>query len=243
MSSIRLAGCGRSLSIVVWFATSLYYLKFFNLILCLSLIDWLIDICYHSELGLMIEWLLVWWWELCFLGYQGGTVLFNLNCSLVLIYKYEWNVSFCSCLRCFVQPSVLKWWMVIFLVCILSFLLLLWISWYCACFEEETKQAQFLALAIVYFSSVLMVSKYRDILEPPTSPANVCLQRDSPSALRKCESPSLVSRHCHGAFAQPIIFHVVVVLKLWLGVNMGMCSLKAFAPKNLSSYGSQSLWS
>ncbi|KAK3778710.1 hypothetical protein RRG08_012982 [Elysia crispata] len=35
---------------------------------------------------------------------------------------------------------------------------------------EETKQAQFLALAIVYFSSVLMVSKYRDILEPP-SPA------------------------------------------------------------------------
>ncbi|XP_060594313.1 neurobeachin-like isoform X2 [Ruditapes philippinarum] len=35
---------------------------------------------------------------------------------------------------------------------------------------EETKQAQFLALAIVYFTSVLMVSKYRDILEPP-SPA------------------------------------------------------------------------
>jgi len=31
---------------------------------------------------------------------------------------------------------------------------------------EETKQAQFLALAIVYFVSVLMVSKYRDILEP-----------------------------------------------------------------------------
>ena len=34
-------------------------------------------------------------------------------------------------------------------------------------FQEETKQAQFLALAIVYFASVLMVSKYRDILEPP----------------------------------------------------------------------------
>ncbi|XP_055586016.1 neurobeachin isoform X15 [Uranotaenia lowii] len=32
---------------------------------------------------------------------------------------------------------------------------------------EETKQAQFLSLAIVYFISVLMVSKYRDILEPP----------------------------------------------------------------------------
>ena len=34
-------------------------------------------------------------------------------------------------------------------------------------FQEETKQAQFLSLAIVYFVSVLMVSKYRDILEPP----------------------------------------------------------------------------
>lgn len=35
--------------------------------------------------------------------------------------------------------------------------------------QEETKQAQFLSLAIVYFISVLMVSKYRDILEPPIS--------------------------------------------------------------------------
>ena len=34
-------------------------------------------------------------------------------------------------------------------------------------FQEETKQAQFLSLAVVYFISVLMVSKYRDILEPP----------------------------------------------------------------------------
>ncbi|XP_064482280.1 neurobeachin-like isoform X2 [Ornithodoros turicata] len=34
---------------------------------------------------------------------------------------------------------------------------------------DETKQAQFLALAVVYFISVLMVSKYRDILEPPLS--------------------------------------------------------------------------
>lgn len=37
-------------------------------------------------------------------------------------------------------------------------------------FQEETKQAQFLSLAIVYFISVLMVSKYRDILEPPAEP-------------------------------------------------------------------------
>ncbi|CAO1410709.1 unnamed protein product [Diamesa hyperborea] len=42
---------------------------------------------------------------------------------------------------------------------------------------EETKQAQFLSLAIVYFISVLMVSKYRDILEPP---AEIQMQRQSP---------------------------------------------------------------
>ncbi|XP_023212036.1 neurobeachin-like isoform X1 [Centruroides sculpturatus] len=38
---------------------------------------------------------------------------------------------------------------------------------------DETKQAQFLALAVVYFISVLMVSKYRDILEPPSTNTNV----------------------------------------------------------------------
>ncbi|GIY42985.1 hypothetical protein CDAR_461831 [Caerostris darwini] len=37
---------------------------------------------------------------------------------------------------------------------------------------DETKQAQFLALAVVYFISVLMVSKYRDILEPPPPPSS-----------------------------------------------------------------------
>ena len=39
-------------------------------------------------------------------------------------------------------------------------------------FQEETKQAQFLSLAVVYFISVLMVSKYRDILEPPVAVAS-----------------------------------------------------------------------
>jgi hypothetical protein len=38
--------------------------------------------------------------------------------------------------------------------------------------QEETKQAQFLSLAVVYFISVLMVSKYRDILEPPVPAAS-----------------------------------------------------------------------
>uniref|UniRef100_A0AAF5DLT8 BEACH domain-containing protein n=2 Tax=Strongyloides stercoralis TaxID=6248 RepID=A0AAF5DLT8_STRER len=36
---------------------------------------------------------------------------------------------------------------------------------------DEPRQAQFLALAIIYFLSVLMVSRYRDILEPPTTPS------------------------------------------------------------------------
>ncbi|CAF4432548.1 unnamed protein product, partial [Adineta steineri] len=30
---------------------------------------------------------------------------------------------------------------------------------------DDAKQSQFLALAIVYFASVLMVSRYRDIIE------------------------------------------------------------------------------
>ncbi|KOB68398.1 Neurobeachin [Operophtera brumata] len=42
---------------------------------------------------------------------------------------------------------------------------------------EETKQAQFLSLAIVYFISVLMVSKYRDILEPPAHAPQECARR------------------------------------------------------------------
>uniref|UniRef100_A0A1I8Q9G8 Neurobeachin n=1 Tax=Stomoxys calcitrans TaxID=35570 RepID=A0A1I8Q9G8_STOCA len=52
---------------------------------------------------------------------------------------------------------------------------------------EETKQAQFLSLAIVYFISVLMVSKYRDILEPPAEPQ---IQRQSPVMQRSSGEPS-----------------------------------------------------
>ncbi|CAD6185951.1 unnamed protein product [Caenorhabditis auriculariae] len=36
---------------------------------------------------------------------------------------------------------------------------------------EENRQAQFLALSVIYLVSVLMVSRYRDILEPPSSPS------------------------------------------------------------------------
>ncbi|KAJ8969275.1 hypothetical protein NQ317_000994 [Molorchus minor] len=57
---------------------------------------------------------------------------------------------------------------------------------------EETKQAQFLSLAIVYFISVLMVSKYRDILEPPVSikvPSPVPAVRSSGGSSHHSGSP------------------------------------------------------
>ncbi|KAM7399048.1 hypothetical protein PAMP_018342 [Pampus punctatissimus] len=41
---------------------------------------------------------------------------------------------------------------------------------------DDSKQAQFLALAVVYFISVLMVSKYRDILEPQRETAKISNQ-------------------------------------------------------------------
>ncbi|KAL4647760.1 neurobeachin isoform X7 [Arapaima gigas] len=41
---------------------------------------------------------------------------------------------------------------------------------------DDSKQAQFLALAVVYFISVLMVSKYRDILEPQRETARAVSQ-------------------------------------------------------------------
>ncbi|XP_074039370.1 A kinase anchor protein rugose isoform X1 [Leptinotarsa decemlineata] len=57
---------------------------------------------------------------------------------------------------------------------------------------EETKQAQFLSLAIVYFISVLMVSKYRDILEPPVSmrvPSPVQVVRNNGTSSHNSGSP------------------------------------------------------
>lgn len=50
---------------------------------------------------------------------------------------------------------------------------------------EENRQAQFLALAVVYLLSVLMVSRYRDILEPPTSPSPFFDTNADSSARRK----------------------------------------------------------
>uniref|UniRef100_A0A7N8XMH7 Neurobeachin n=1 Tax=Mastacembelus armatus TaxID=205130 RepID=A0A7N8XMH7_9TELE len=42
--------------------------------------------------------------------------------------------------------------------------------------KDDSKQAQFLALAVVYFISVLMVSKYRDILEPQRETSRISSQ-------------------------------------------------------------------
>ena len=63
--------------------------------------------------------------------------------------------------------KVQKWWLVVDFFAVIadkSFKPLFFFSFRDV---EETKQAQFLSLAVVYFISVLMVSKYRDILEPP----------------------------------------------------------------------------
>uniref|UniRef100_A0A8C5G7W0 Neurobeachin n=1 Tax=Gouania willdenowi TaxID=441366 RepID=A0A8C5G7W0_GOUWI len=68
---------------------------------------------------------------------------------------------------------------------------------------DDSKQAQFLALAVVYFISVLMVSKYRDILEPQRETArksnqsgrsiiNLPPRTEIPSAFDSSKNHSLV---------------------------------------------------
>uniref|UniRef100_A0A8D3C258 Neurobeachin n=1 Tax=Scophthalmus maximus TaxID=52904 RepID=A0A8D3C258_SCOMX len=52
---------------------------------------------------------------------------------------------------------------------------------------DDSKQAQFLALAVVYFISVLMVSKYRDILEPQRETARISSQTETPLAFNSSE--------------------------------------------------------
>lgn len=71
-------------------------------------------------------------------------------------------------------------------------------------FQDETKQAQFLSLAIVYFISVLMVSKYRDILEPPAEPS----VRASPVAQRIPQNQGK-TKHTHTFLSDNIRLSVV----------------------------------
>uniref|UniRef100_A0A8C7VQD4 Neurobeachin n=1 Tax=Oncorhynchus mykiss TaxID=8022 RepID=A0A8C7VQD4_ONCMY len=54
---------------------------------------------------------------------------------------------------------------------------------------DDSKQAQFLALAVVYFISVLMVSKYRDILEPQREP-NRMISQSACSIRNEINSPT-----------------------------------------------------
>ncbi|XP_055933663.1 neurobeachin-like isoform X3 [Argiope bruennichi] len=58
---------------------------------------------------------------------------------------------------------------------------------------DETKQAQFLALAVVYFISVLMVSKYRDILEPPPPPSSFSSRQAANSEMSHYTSSAVTS--------------------------------------------------
>nr|XP_040026827.1 neurobeachin isoform X2 [Gasterosteus aculeatus aculeatus] len=55
---------------------------------------------------------------------------------------------------------------------------------------DDSKQAQFLALAVVYFISVLMVSKYRDILEPQRETARI--SHSGRSMRREVNSPTSI---------------------------------------------------
>ncbi|GFQ75622.1 neurobeachin, partial [Trichonephila clavata] len=58
---------------------------------------------------------------------------------------------------------------------------------------DETKQAQFLALAVVYFISVLMVSKYRDILEPPPPPSSFTSRQSANSEMQHYTTSATMS--------------------------------------------------
>uniref|UniRef100_A0A671NRY6 Neurobeachin n=1 Tax=Sinocyclocheilus anshuiensis TaxID=1608454 RepID=A0A671NRY6_9TELE len=54
---------------------------------------------------------------------------------------------------------------------------------------DDSKQAQFLALAVVYFISVLMVSKYRDILEPQRETVR-CISQSGRGIRHEINSPT-----------------------------------------------------
>ncbi|KAM7540694.1 hypothetical protein Aperf_G00000021466 [Anoplocephala perfoliata] len=74
--------------------------------------------------------------------------------------------------------------------------------------EEETRQVHFVALAVIYFLSVLMVSKYRDLLNPVYFPALRQPEADPSPQPRPSISPavpSLTSSASGSAIAIPNI--------------------------------------
>uniref|UniRef100_A0A8C5GPF6 Neurobeachin n=1 Tax=Gouania willdenowi TaxID=441366 RepID=A0A8C5GPF6_GOUWI len=88
---------------------------------------------------------------------------------------------------------------------------------------DDSKQAQFLALAVVYFISVLMVSKYRDILEP---------QREIG------RSTSLSGRSIRHEINSPtstgmFLFHD---MKIWIGFLVGATDSASSSSSSSSSF-------
>uniref|UniRef100_A0A667Y7U5 Neurobeachin n=1 Tax=Myripristis murdjan TaxID=586833 RepID=A0A667Y7U5_9TELE len=79
---------------------------------------------------------------------------------------------------------------------------------------DDSKQAQFLALAVVYFISVLMVSKYRDILEPQRETPRISNQSgrsmrqeiNSPTSTGVEPSVPVTSKHGFGQEENPVAF-------------------------------------
>uniref|UniRef100_A0A8C4I2A1 Neurobeachin b n=1 Tax=Dicentrarchus labrax TaxID=13489 RepID=A0A8C4I2A1_DICLA len=67
---------------------------------------------------------------------------------------------------------------------------------------DDSKQAQFLALAVVYFISVLMVSKYRDILEPQRETARI--SKDEQGEVERWESSIFDSSKDHLAQSEDL---------------------------------------
>ncbi|TSK49669.1 Neurobeachin [Bagarius yarrelli] len=70
---------------------------------------------------------------------------------------------------------------------------------------DDGKQAQFLALAVVYFISVLMVSKYRDILEPQQETTRIVSQlgRKNPLTFTDSNKDSTLASGQHTAVSLP----------------------------------------
>lgn len=105
--------------------------------------------------------------EICF--------LFCLNFGIRIVF--ENNATFC-CAFVFCGSLSTEWCIVLPLP------------------QDDSKQAQFLALAVVYFISVLMVSKYRDILEPQRETARINNQSGR-SIRQEINSPTCTGAHIY----------------------------------------------
>uniref|UniRef100_A0A665VDL2 Neurobeachin n=1 Tax=Echeneis naucrates TaxID=173247 RepID=A0A665VDL2_ECHNA len=91
---------------------------------------------------------------------------------------------------------------------------------------DDSKQAQFLALAVVYFISVLMVSKYRDILEPQRETARINSQ-SSRSTRQGINSPTSAGvDSCALPFLYPFLLKLCLNILLKFETNLAFDSTK-----------------